>query len=168
MLTEPLTLPHPRFSRKSLKEKGHAGRLRFTIAHEIGHWILHRSLCEAVALTLNLFEACPQGERMVSLNRNVFPEPGQSIPPEEWQANTFAAHLLIPAEELRTEFTRRFGSPVATRTAGIDRSEHARALAKAISSEVSQPLYLAFGVSIQAMGIALESRGYVREQAALV
>jgi hypothetical protein len=153
---------------RSLREQGPLGRWRFTIAHEIGHWVLHRSLCQPPAFNLDLFEDAPRVARMVSLNRNVFPHAGHRVPTEEWQANTFAAHLLIPGEELRAAFTLRFGPPPAGAAEGVDRSERARALSKATSARRAVPLHEQFGVSVQAMTIALESRGYLTEQAALL
>ncbi|KIQ93901.1 hypothetical protein LH47_02051 [Anoxybacillus thermarum] len=54
-----------------------SGRDRFTIAHEIGHYIMHRPGSIALARSLNV----------------------GSVPPykdPEWQANTFAGELLAP------------------------------------------------------------------------
>jgi hypothetical protein len=66
------------------------GRRRFTIAHEIGHWELHRSaeapaLCRAVA---------------------VEPETAAPLPLAENEANSFAAAVLMPAQLLREEYQR--------------------------------------------------------------
>lgn len=55
------------------------GRDRFTIAHEIGHYFLHRDGC--------------------SYARGEFDVPKYRDP--EWQANTFASSLLIPKETTR-------------------------------------------------------------------
>jgi Zn-dependent peptidase ImmA (M78 family) len=54
-----------------------SGRDRFTIAHEIGHYIMHRPGSIALARSHN-FEKIPP-----------FKDP-------EWQANTFAGELLAP------------------------------------------------------------------------
>jgi Zn-dependent peptidase ImmA (M78 family) len=52
------------------------GRDRFTIAHELGHYILHKSQNIALARTTS---------RRIEAYKN-----------PEWQANTFAAELLMP------------------------------------------------------------------------
>ncbi len=52
------------------------GRDRFTIAHELGHYILHKSQNVSLARTVNK-------------KIEPFRDP-------EWQANTFAAEFLIP------------------------------------------------------------------------
>jgi Zn-dependent peptidase ImmA (M78 family) len=58
-----------------------ANRKKFTIAHEIGHWVLHKSLLV-------------QDPKMGILNRKPL---GRRDPkPVEREANVFAAHLLIP------------------------------------------------------------------------
>ena len=74
------------------------GRFAFTVAHEIGHWQLHRPHYELSKLTLPMFSlevgaaptaavVCRATERKV---------------PAEWQADQFAARLLMPAAAVRT------------------------------------------------------------------
>ena len=67
-------------------------RLRFSLAHEIGHYILHESI-------YNLFPYS---------NYEEFQSFIQCIPDEEytafeWQANEFAGSLLVPRECLKKE-----------------------------------------------------------------
>jgi hypothetical protein len=64
---------------------------RFTLAHEIGHWQLHRGTI--------YFRDIPliAGDR-ASSNR----------PPEELEANRFAEELLMPAESVKSEFRAIF------------------------------------------------------------
>jgi hypothetical protein len=74
------------------------GRRRFTIAHELGHWVLH---CSALS-------APPVYCRNVSVREDT--DPGQSAdaapsalleyPPSELEANQFAAAILMPRELL--------------------------------------------------------------------
>jgi hypothetical protein len=71
-------------------------RRRFTIAHEIGHWCLHRELshpayCRATTLIGEEREAQP-------------PEEHPKIPPAEEEANAFAAAALMPAPLLREQY----------------------------------------------------------------
>lgn len=61
------------------------GRHRFTLAHEVGHFIFH-------------------GEGRVSLTRTAEKEIPAYMQPE-WQANTFAGELLIPAHLMRDKET---------------------------------------------------------------
>ena len=60
---------------------------RFTQAHEIGHWVLHREL------NLENFS-----DSELTLNQNQIP----STPLDwiEWQANNFAACLLMPSTSI--------------------------------------------------------------------
>jgi len=74
--------------------KGH-GRDRFTMAHELGHLILHQD----VVLAREEANACISRPRYRD---------------SEWQAHTFAGELLIPAHEIRgtklhDEFCERYG-----------------------------------------------------------
>lgn len=159
---------------RCLKEPGEEGRYRFTLAHEIGHWVLHRPLFLAAAERLDLFEARERIEVLTSLNRGIFPNGGpRPVPPEEWQANRFAVALLFDGETLRSECRRRFGDapvPLRSRRPPVQaRSlrELSRRLARA---EVNGHPCLCgvFGVSVEAMAIALETRGYVVEEAPLI
>ena len=56
-------------------------RRRFTIAHELGHWILHR----------RLYEENPEEYRFLPRFRHT-----DDQGPLEREANCFAAHLLVP------------------------------------------------------------------------
>lgn len=78
------------------------GHSRFTIAHEIGHWILHRN---------------------IRLSRSSIASTKHSAYEDsEWQADTFAAELLINRDFLSdsdsaTDIKARFG--VSTACAGV-------------------------------------------------
>lgn len=153
----------------ALKQSGETGRYRFTVAHEIGHWVLHRPLFLAEAEALDLFAPRDANVCLTSLNRSVFPgAEARRVPPEEWQANRFAVDLLIDADVLREEFVRRFDTPVvawhtsewAPRSANL--REHARQLAGG-ERRGRAPLSRLFGLSTEAMAIALEQRGYAIE-----
>lgn len=152
-----------------LKQEGPEGRYRFTVAHEVGHWTLHAPLYQCDATQGSLFRDVPgRDDGLVSLQRNVFPSSGRGrLPPEEWQANRFAIALLIEPERLRAEFRSRFGSPsVSAEDVGETRSPaDIRALAREMATrevDGAAPLTQVFGLSAEAMAIALEKRGYVR------
>lgn len=157
----------------ALKQADEFGRYRFTLAHEIGHWVLHRPLFLAQADAFDLFGPPPEDAQLTSLNRSVFPD-GSHIrtAPEEWQANRFAVELLIDPDVLRSEFVARFGAPVvAFQSSEWAHSrtlrDHARRLARyEMTGQAS--LCSVFGLSAEAMGIALQQRGYAVEQAPLI
>jgi hypothetical protein len=65
------------------------GRYRFTLAHEVGHWELHRSYFLARSMQGGLFNQ--------SSEPSVVCRAGDTEP-IEWQANAFAAHLLMPKQ----------------------------------------------------------------------
>jgi hypothetical protein len=67
-------------------------RRRFTIGHELGHWCLHRH-AGAVWCRKNAVDP-PE------------PEGRRAYPPEESEANAFAAALLMPADLVRRHYER--------------------------------------------------------------
>ena len=68
-------------------------RLRFSIAHELGHYVLHRAV----------YEQIPRGspDEWISFMRNI---PDKEYSFIEYQANEFAGRLLVPEENLRSAF----------------------------------------------------------------
>lgn len=70
-------------------------RLRFSVAHEIGHWVLHRELFgkiqhESVQEWIQFYEEIPDDEYRFL----------------EFQANEFAGRLLVPRDRLVTELRK--------------------------------------------------------------
>lgn len=138
------------------------GRYRFTLAHEIGHWRLHRPLLLAEAAQPSLFgSAQPDSGPLKTLNRSIVTI---NPPRHEIQANRFAANLLVSAAALACEVGKRFGSsgPAEALNKVEDHSirERGRYLA-ALSAEGHPALAATFGISLEAMAIALEVRGYL-------
>jgi Zn-dependent peptidase ImmA (M78 family) len=80
----------------SLEEK--EGRLSFTMAHEIGHWWMHRPIYEMNKVTVPLF-VCEAGKPP---SPAVVCRSSGKKQPAEWQADQFAAMLLMPAFLMRT------------------------------------------------------------------
>ena len=70
--------------------EGLEGRFSFTLAHEVGHWVLHRPLHEA-----NKVPGVPAEAR--AAEPAIVSKSSQRQAPAEWQANQFAARLLMPA-----------------------------------------------------------------------
>jgi len=71
------------------------GRILFTCAHEVGHWVLHRHLVKTAARSAGTVEA------VVCRARNV-------RQPMEWQANHFAGCLLMPEHDVKRAFSLVF------------------------------------------------------------
>lgn len=138
-----------------------SGRFRFTLAHELGHWILHRPLILASAQQGGLFADSQAGSIPSTLNRSITdPNP----PREEVQANLFAAALLIDHDQLRREFTARFG--LAGPSHVLRESDvfmvSPREQARFLATFGDKPtLAQVFAVSVEAMAIALQSRKYL-------
>lgn len=76
--------------------EGKEGRLAFTLAHEIGHWWMHRPIIEMEKVTLPLY-AFEEGRpaRPAIVCRSTKKDPA------EWQADQFAARLLMPEADVR-------------------------------------------------------------------
>jgi Zn-dependent peptidase ImmA (M78 family) len=155
-----------------VKADGHDGRYRFTVAHEIGHWTLHRPLFLGLRDQGDLFGTENHQARapeLISLQRNVFPSPEAKgeTPREEIQANRFAVALLIDADVLRREFAARFGpDPLVVGSVDGHESLSLRDLARyaaRVPDERGYALRDCFGLSSEAMAIALEARGYTLE-----
>jgi hypothetical protein len=82
---------------EKLFERSSEGRVVFTCAHEVGHWILHR--------------------KHIGLQARISAEAGAVIcraanarEPIEWQADYFAACLLMPEEKVRSAFCQTLGT----------------------------------------------------------
>ena len=77
------------------------GRYRFTLAHEAGHWVLHRPQLIVEREQPSLFGTVviePIVCRTTSKKK-----------PIEWQADNFAAYLLMPKEMVFQVWRDRFG-----------------------------------------------------------
>jgi len=70
--------------------------LCFTLAHEAGHWILHRDL---------VVQAC----RIESGGSGIFCRIKDAHKPIEWQADYFASCLLMPAKAVTKAFKMIYG-----------------------------------------------------------
>ena len=73
----------------SLLDKGCEGRLRYTLAHEIGHWVLHQSVYSCMAISTAAMSAEKSSEDDPALER---------------QADMLAAALLMPLGSLKGAF----------------------------------------------------------------
>lgn len=72
------------------------GRFNFTLAHEIGHWILHRHDIIAVSDIPDMFGEVPPPVICRDFSKE----------PHEWQADEFAAYLLMPKDFVLNEWQK--------------------------------------------------------------
>lgn len=143
------------------------GRYRFTLAHETGHWQLHRHLFQQRANQLSLLPEDVQRAEYVcrSTDRD----------PIEIQADKFAAALLMPREMVKKAWHQWRGhmDPICLpdleskrrhiltaeilRRGGLKQSENAAD--EMVLERMARPLAERFQVSAEAMRIRLENMG---------
>lgn len=82
----------------------HPNRQRFTIAHELGHLVLHHNSGDRLFIDTHLRAY----QRSGSAASGVYEEPGSTTTPaEEKEANLFASALLMPRELLLSKTVGR-------------------------------------------------------------
>jgi Zn-dependent peptidase ImmA (M78 family) len=143
------------------------GRFRFTLAHEAGHWRLHRQLFKRAANQLQLLpESCERPEYICR---------SSDSEPIEYQANRFASSVLMPQDLLRRcwEEWRGNSDPIylddlrakqqqiltaeVLRRGGFKSGDGA--IDNMLIEHAARPLAMKFEVSPQAMRIRLEGIG---------
>ena len=85
----------------------HEGRMNFTAAHEVGHIILH------VPFYNEKHGKDVSEHKIISRKDGGFE--GTKKEPEEWQADKFAAFLLMPSELIKRAFFKNYTRPVNVR-----------------------------------------------------
>jgi Zn-dependent peptidase ImmA (M78 family) len=76
------------------------GRMHFTMAHEIGHIKLHVPILMEQKARENIL--CRKDEGFEGTKKD----------PKEWQADTFAAYLLMPTDRVNDAFTKISQHPI--------------------------------------------------------
>jgi Zn-dependent peptidase ImmA (M78 family) len=149
------------------------GRYRFSVAHEIGHWRLHRSYVVKDAHQASLFDGSPEPTVICRFS--------EAKEPIEWQADFFSSCLLMPRRRVHEEWKECLGrtcplllsdlrpdGKVMMRAQSMiyerGRNE-AGAVDHALFEEVAKPIARRFGVSAQAMRVRLENLGLLLRQA---
>lgn len=134
------------------------GRYNFTVAHEVGHWRLHRARLLEDPNERMLFEA---GGKPAFVCRD-----GDSVP-EEWQANTFAGCLLMPRDHLYHHWYDWRGDDAPVQDTDLDVRQLPGDCKRSVESAretFCKPLAERFEVSAAAMRIRLENIGlFVKE-----
>lgn len=118
---------------------GHYHRLRFSLAHEIGHFVLHKEIYYNFGIK--------NQEDYYKLYKDI---PGLQYGYLESQANKFASYLLIPRKILATELAKELKNNKnnLSRFKKMDR--------KILNSYLAIPLSKNFKVSEEAMKYALQ------------
>jgi hypothetical protein len=130
------------------------GRYRFTLAHEVGHWTLHRLYYLARAKQPALFGADDEPSIICRAG---------DTEPIEWQANTFAAHVLMPKEMIYNAWEQQNGT-----LRPYDATDEVRFVSGSLTDTKPSTLGIArdlakqFHVSGQAMQIRLSGFGFVK------
>jgi len=115
-------------------------RLRFSFAHEIGHFILHKNIYTSFGI-----------KNLTDFYRLIEQIPHEQYGYLETQANKFANHLLVPRNKLILE-----------RRKAIDRNKHynlKKIDIKTLNSYLAIPISKIFGVSEEVIEIALSDIG---------
>lgn len=144
------------------------GRFNFTLAHETGHWRLHRKFFLRGEGEQFLYDQSPAPADYVCRSSDKRPV--------EWQADSFASHLLMPRALVRQEWEQWHGSLDAIAIDDLDDRQTRLATelirrggAKTgkdaendmILEHTCRPLAERFHVSPEAMRIRLEDFGFL-------
>jgi Zn-dependent peptidase ImmA (M78 family) len=167
--TEAILIDH---SLDPKKKPSMLGRYRFSVAHEIGHWLLHRAYITKETKQASLFGG--------SSEPTVVCRSSEAKERIEWQADFFSSCLLMPRRRVHDEWREHLGRtrPLlrsnlrpnvrVLRRAQTMMYEHGRsetdAVDEALFEEVAKPIARCFGVSTAAMRIRLEKLGLFLRQ----
>lgn len=134
------------------------GRYRFTIAHELGHWELHRHVFEDAPGQGSLFEQ--------EAPPSIVCRTGSRKDPMEWQADAFASYLLMPGKMVTEVWESIYGTQEPYGAA-----DELADLARKVVGDVGQPVVgvarevaREFRVSGTAMQIRLTELGLIRTE----
>jgi len=125
------------------------GRYHFTLAHEAGHWRLHRKY---------YLEDIAQGRLFGDdLTKPAYVCRSSDKRPVEWQADQFAANLLMPRKLVFAAWKKWRGNPNTVAVAEIrpGRAGAAELTDEDVMADFCRPLADTFQVSPEAMRIRL-------------
>jgi hypothetical protein len=127
---------------------GKRGRYHFTLAHEAGHWRLHRRHYQR-----------PKDQPLLKLEGIAQPEyvcRSSDTSPIEWQANFFAACLLMPRDMVKRAWHEWHGSIDPIYLTDLRAESSNDATDEMLLENVVRPLAVQFHVSAEAIRIRLE------------
>jgi hypothetical protein len=147
---------------QSLDPSVHAakeGRYRFTVAHEIGHWELHRH---------HFMDNPGQGSLFGSTSKpSIVCRTSSRKEPIEWQADAFSGYLLMPKEMVVSAWKERKGSldfyVAKKEIAGLS-ARWGLAEDELPAVDIARELARDFKVSGQAMQIRLIGLGLIKTE----
>jgi len=119
-------------------------RLRFSLAHEIGHLVLHKNFY--AILEINSFEDFYKFINSVSAEQYRY---------LEIQANKFAGHILVPRNLLNNELNKELKR--AGQKINIDNLDKLL-----LKSYIANPLAKVFGISQESMEIILNELDFFK------
>lgn len=125
------------------------GRYRFTLAHEIGHWVLHQNVVDPIEYAWEFVPGHRYRGRLVLCRAGDFS-------PVERQANMFAAALLMP----RWSFVK--ATQEEAEELGLVREGSGYLITAEQCNQLSRALARHFAVSVEAARYRLEELGLVR------
>ena len=133
------------------------GRYRFTVAHEIGHWELHRDRYLSGEGQTAMFagEDCPVVCRSCDTS------------PLEWQADHFAGYLLMPKDMVFAQWEATYGNRepyIAVSEIEDLKVRWGLGADERPTVDVARQMAPVFEVSAQAMQIRLIELGLIRTQ----
>lgn len=106
-------------------------RTRFSFAHEVGHFVLHREIYSEFPIS------SPEDWKDFVLNM-----PEREYSSFEWQANEFAGRLLVPRKRLISELEKIYNILIEQKL-----DKHLKKDPNALLSRISPTLCKPFGVS---------------------
>lgn len=137
------------------------GRYRFTLAHEAGHWRLHRHLFQKPANQLTLLRE--NAERPEYICRS------GSTEPIEYQANRFASCLLMPKEMMKRAWSEWRADMAPIYLTDLRAGTSRKVPDDLMLENAVRPLAETFEVSPEAMRIRCEGMGLLlRKKEALL
>jgi Zn-dependent peptidase ImmA (M78 family) len=116
-------------------DERYTNRLRFSLAHEIGHFVLHKGI-------YNTFKI----NTLIDFYKFIIEIPQKEYWALEYQANRFANHLLIPRNQLIIEKDK----VIKEKNGSFNKIDK-----KVLNSYLAIPLSEIFGVSEDPIAIAL-------------
>ena len=134
------------------------GRYRFTVAHEVGHWELHRERYLSVEGQAAMFA----GDDHPVICRS---DDKSSL---EWQADCFAGYLLMPKAMVFAQWEARHGGRepyVANAEIADQKARWGLGDDERPTVEVARQMAHIFEVSAQAMQIRLVELGLIQDRA---
>lgn len=128
------------------EDERYQNRLRFSVAHEVGHSVLHGDLYKQAQVNYS--------------NKEGWIEFFKTIPEREYsfiesQAYEFAGRLLVPIDELQSEYEKLLLNLKETNVIDLDKIDNAM-----IIDYIARPISRHFGVSSEVISRRFQKEGF--------